>query len=142
MDTVKNILNVNLMNVSFRLMDQNFFGSDVVETSVAAPPEMFGEGEADHKYESIPIYEEENNLEGKAASLIDTSDDGDDAEVEEEEEEDEAPEEGSTQKTDLPTETDRKQEAKDQPKSLSVNYGYHPIIDFFDRYRFDAAAAK
>ncbi len=121
-------------------MDQNFFGSDVVETSVAAPPEMFGEGEADHKYESIPIYEEENNLEGKAASLIETTDDEDESDVEEEE--DEEIQEGSTQKTELRTETDRNQETKDQPKSLSVNYGYHPIIDFFDRYRFDAAAAK
>ena len=121
-------------------MDQNFFGSDVVETSVAAPPEMFGEGEADHKYESIPIYEEENNLEGKAASLVDTTDEDDDEEVEEDEGEES--ETGSTQKTELPTETDRNQETKDQPKSLSVNYGYHPIIDFFDRYRFDAAAAK
>ena len=25
------------------------------------------------------------------------------------------------------------------PKSSSVNYGYHPIIDFFPQYRFDAA---
>ena len=25
------------------------------------------------------------------------------------------------------------------PKSSSVNYGYHPIIDFFPRYRFDAS---
>jgi hypothetical protein len=49
-------------------------------------------------------------------------------------------EEGSTQKTEMPKETDRKQEKPDEPKSLSVNYGYHPIIDFFDRYRFDAAA--
>jgi len=28
-----------------------------------------------------------------------------------------------------------------QKTTSSVNYGYHPIIDFFDRYRFDAAAA-
>ena len=26
------------------------------------------------------------------------------------------------------------------PRSSSVNYGYHPIIDFFPRYRFDASA--
>ena len=29
---------------------------------------------------------------------------------------------------------------KDGEYSSSVNYGYHPIIDFFPRYRFDASA--
>ena len=115
-------------------MDQNFFGSEVIETSVLAPPDMLNEN-ADHKYQSIPLYDEDN-LQGKAASLI-----GDEVEEEEEAEEvDEDGEEGSTEKSELPKETDRNQDKNDEPKSLSVNYGYHPIIDFFDRYRFDAAA--
>ena len=32
---------------------------------------------------------------------------------------------------------------EDEDDGMSpVNYGYHPIIDFFDRYRWSAAAAK
>ncbi len=37
---------------------------------------------------------------------------------------------------------ERKDDGVTEKKTTaSVNYGYHPIIDFFDRYRFDAAAA-
>ena len=32
-------------------------------------------------------------------------------------------------------------ESTDDSKE-SVNYGYHPIIDFFDRYRWSAASKK
>ena len=133
-------------------MDQNFFGSEVIETAVAPPPDMINNNKnnnndllnnnnnndllnnADVKYQGIPIYEDDV-MEGKADSLVD---------LESEEDEDE---EGSTQKSEQqqqqqqPAEKERNQEnSAEQPKSLSVNYGYHPIIDFFDRYRFDAAA--
>jgi heme-binding NEAT domain protein len=117
-------------------MDQNFFGSEVIETAVLAPPDMLTEN-ADHKYQSIPLYDEDN-LQGKAASLI--GDDVKDEEEDVEEDDDEEEEDGSTEKPELPKETERNQDKVDEPKSLSVNYGYHPIIDFFDRYRFDAAA--
>ena len=128
-------------------MDQNFFGSEVVETAVLPPADMVKEEDADLKYETIPIYDEEN-LQGKAASLVDDNSDNDDnddnnnddGDSGEEDQGQDGEEEGSTQKSELPKETDRKQENPDQPKSLTVNYGYHPIIDFFDRYRFDAAA--
>lgn len=46
----------------------------------------------------------------------------------------------------IPIEAKSNDEEKDQQEPISsrtskpVNYGYHPIIDFFDRYRFDAAA--
>ena len=121
-------------------MDQNFFGSEVIETAVAPPPDMINNSNnndllnnADVKYQGIPIYEDDV-MEGKADSLVDL-----------ESEEDEGDEEGSTQKSEQhlqpPAEKERNQEnSAEQPKSLSVNYGYHPIIDFFDRYRFDAAA--
>ena len=114
-------------------MDQHFFGSEVIETAVAPPPDMINNNDmtnnADVKYQGIPIYEDDV-VEGKADSLVDL-------ESQEEDEE----EEGSTQKSEQqPAEKERNQDNSDQPKSLSVNYGYHPIIDFFDRYRFDAAA--
>ena len=122
-------------------MDQNFFGSEVIETAVAPPPDMINNNNnnndllsnADVKYQGIPIYEDDV-MEGKADSLVDL-----------ESEEEEEDEEGSTQKSEQhpqpPAEKERNQDnSAEQPKSLSVNYGYHPIIDFFDRYRFDAAA--
>lgn len=34
---------------------------------------------------------------------------------------------------------DKSDKGSKLPKSSSVNYGYHPIIDFFPQYRFDAA---
>ena len=119
-------------------MDQHFFGSEVIETAVAPPPDMLinnnsndlQNNKADVKYQGIPIYDDDV-MEGKADSLVD---------LESQEEEGEE-EEGSTQKSEQqPAEKERNQDRSDQPKSLSVNYGYHPIIDFFDRYRFDAAA--
>ena len=35
---------------------------------------------------------------------------------------------------------EEEQETAEDPNK-SVNYGYHPIIDFFDRYRWSAAAS-
>ena len=118
-----------------RILDQNFFGSEVIETAVLPPSDMRIKDEegADLKYQSIPIYDEDN-VQGKAASLV-----GDDHEEEDDEEGDMEDGEGSTQTSEHPVETERNQDKSDQPKSMSVNYGYHPIIDFFDRYRFDAA---
>ena len=92
-----------------RLLDQNFFGSEVIETAVLPPSDMrIKDEDADLKYQSIPIYDEDN-VQGKAAGLIggqrgaEVNDDDDD------EGDDDDGGVGSTEKSEYPMETERNQ---------------------------------
>lgn len=103
----------NLLN---RLKDMTLLGSEARETIVSAPSDV-DEDIAAHRYEEFPMTAEDGRA-GKSGEGLDKI-------------ESKAIDEG----VEIPEETVH--QTKD--KTSSVNYGYHPIIDFFGNFRFDTA---
>jgi len=98
------------------LMDMDVLGSETQETIV---PNL-NEDIASHRYESIPITNVDERS-GKTAIA-----DGDEVETEP------APSLDDIKDIKLP-------KVEQDESKKSINYGYHPIIDFFGNFRFDTA---
>ena len=96
-------------------------GSETRETAIS----VLDQDEAAHRYEDIPIAAEQRKSANlKAEKLQSKSLDDLTSESELIEEEDK---------------NAKRDEEEENSKDSSVNYGYHPIIDFFGNFRFDTA---
>jgi len=100
------------------IMDMDILGSETQET-VLVP--NLNEDVASHRYESIPI----TNVDERSGK---TEFD----EVEDEIETEALPSLDDIKDIKLPN-------VKEDDSKKSINYGYHPIIDFFGNFRFDTA---
>merc|ERR1712107_271956 len=103
----------NLLN---RIKDMSLHGSEARETMVSAPSDITDEIAA-HWYEEFPMTSEDDRA-GKSGEGLDKIESKD-----------------IDEGIEIPEETVQ-QTSKDVN---SVNYGYHPIIDFFGNFRFDTA---
>lgn len=108
-------------NFFFRALDLDFLGSETRETAIS----VLDQDQAAHRYEDIPIAAEQRKSALKAEKLQSKSLDDitPESEIIEEQEDTNA----------------KKVENEEKSKDSSVNYGYHPIIDFFGNFRFDTA---
>ena len=86
---------------------------------------MHDQDTAAHRYESIPI----NNEDERSGK----SEDSESAEIL-----DEVIEEDSLNLDDIKN-IKLPKISEDNTSKTSINYGYHPIIDFFGNFRFDTA---
>ena len=105
----------------FRALDLDFLGSETRETAIS----VLDQDQAAHRYEDIPIAAEQRKSALKAEKLQSKSLDDITSESEMIEEKE--------------VTNAKKVENEEKSKDPSVNYGYHPIIDFFGNFRFDTA---
>ena len=103
----------------------SLLGSEAREAFVPAP-EDFTDDIAAHRYEEFE-FEDFDSRAGKSGEKLDKI-------------EGKALDEGielPQEKEEIKVEKSEESTTKDQKSS--VNYGYHPIIDFFGNFRFDTA---
>ena len=104
------------------LLDMDIMGTENRETAIT----LLNEDQAAHRYEDIPIAASEKekttkNLKNMAtASKLESKSLDNDAGI-------------------VIENTEKNVEKNTNEKDSSVNYGYHPIIDFFGNFRFDTA---
>ena len=101
-------------------MDMDILGSETHDTIIVPVQD---DNVAAHRYESIPIENKDHPRNGKTESselpVATTS---------------------ATKTVDDVISNIKLPQVEQDENEESINYGYHPIIDFFGNFRFDAAA--